>query len=81
VRMEGSNTPSTIGYTHSPPLMRRTSAVLHFAYLSVSAIGCHLLPFAMRPVFPSSDYYGSSVVLRLAPGRQSHVYAMENVLA
>ena len=35
------------------------------------AIRVRLSPFAMRTVFPSSDYYGVSVPMWLAPVRES----------
>jgi len=35
----------------------------------------HLTPFALWTAFPSADYYGVSVALRVAPGRQSRVSA------
>ena len=49
----------------------------------VSAIGisptftatllAHLPPFAMWPAFPSADYYGGSVPMRVAPFRESRI--------
>jgi hypothetical protein len=33
----------------------------------------YLAPFALWTAFPSADYYGASVAMRLAPGRQSRV--------
>jgi hypothetical protein len=33
----------------------------------------YLSPFALWPAFPTSDYYGDSVPMRLAPVRESHV--------
>jgi hypothetical protein len=39
--------------------------VSHLAYLSVQVSG-HLPPFPMWTAFPSSEYYGGSVALRLA---------------
>src|SRR5689334_20541909 len=46
--------------------------VSHLAYLAVWVSG-HLPPFAKWTAFPSSDYYGGSVALGLAPGRRSHI--------
>src|SRR5947209_19382894 len=46
--------------------------VSHLAYLIVWVSG-HLPPFAKWTAFPSSDYYGGSVALGLAPGRRSHI--------
>ncbi len=42
--------------------------VSHLAYLSVRVSG-HLPPFPMWTAFPSSEYYGGSVALRLAARR------------
>ena len=39
----------------------------------------HLSPFAMWRAFPTSDYYGDSVTLGLAPVRPSHVPLVLNV--
>ena len=42
--------------------------VSHLAYLAVQVSG-HLPPFPMWTAFPSSEYYGGSVALRLAARR------------
>ncbi len=47
-------------------------AHVHLARLSVE-LPSILLPFAMYWTFSSADYYGSSVPMRLAPLRASHV--------
>ena len=39
----------------------------------------HLSPFAMEWAFPTSDYYGDSVTLGLAPVRPSRVPLVLNV--
>jgi hypothetical protein len=38
-----------------------------------------LSPFALWPALPTSDYYGDSVTLGLAPVRPSHVPLVLNV--
>jgi hypothetical protein len=38
-----------------------------------ATLPAHLAPFALWTAFPSADYYGASVALRLSPGRQSRV--------
>src|SRR5437588_1741728 len=45
----------------------------HLAHLPVLSDRRHLPPFAMWPAFPTSDYYGGSVTIGLAPHRPSHV--------
>src|SRR4051812_16380156 len=47
-----------------------TSARGHLIYLA---------PFAMCQAFPGSDYYGASVALGVAPGRQSRVPLVADV--
>ena len=39
----------------------------------------HLTPFALCQAFPGSDYYGVSVALGVAPGRQSRVSSLVDV--
>src|ERR1043166_8488801 len=39
----------------------------------------HLAPFAWWTAFPSSDYYGASVALGVAPGRRSRVPCVVDV--
>src|SRR5439155_20287285 len=39
----------------------------HLAYLPVLSDRRHLPPFAMWSAFPTSDYYGGSVTIGLAP--------------
>jgi hypothetical protein len=73
--MEGSNTPSTIWYTHSPPLMRRTSASCIAHTSAILEDHRHLLPFPVCAALPRAEYYGSSVALRVAPCRPSHIPA------
>ncbi len=48
------------------------AASVHLARLPVE-LPSILLPFAMCWTFSSSDYYGSSVLMRLAPFRASRV--------
>jgi len=38
-----------------------------------ATFSAHLAPFALWTAFPSADYYGASVAMRLAPVRQSRV--------
>jgi len=40
----------------------------------------YLSPFAMWMVFPSSDYYGDSVPMRLASVRESRFSVMTDVI-
>ena len=46
---------------------------LHYASLCICHL-VHLSPFAMWSAFPSSDYYGDSVPMRLSPFRESRVF-------
>jgi hypothetical protein len=45
----------------------------HRAYPLLAENPTYLSPFAMWTAFPSADYYGDSVPMRLAPVRESRV--------
>src|SRR5690242_16436924 len=52
-----------------------SSNALAVCITHTSAFGhpTHLAPFAVWPAFPTSDYYGASVALGVAPVRRSRV--------
>ena len=52
--------------------------IVHLAPLAFE-MSPGLSPFAVWPALPSSDYYGDSVALGLAPGRPSRVPWVLNV--
>jgi hypothetical protein len=52
--------------------------ITHRTYLAVSS-PVHLPPFAMRPAFPASDYYGGSVAVGLSPRRRSRISSVIDV--
>ena len=45
----------------------------HTFSLVYKDVRIHLSPFALWPAFPTSDYYGDSVALGVAPFRRSRV--------
>jgi hypothetical protein len=54
----------------SADCITHTSAPGHLTYLA---------PFAVYQAFPGSDYYGASVAVGVAPGRQSRVPLVADV--
>ena len=54
----------------------RSSCIAHPLAFQMSP---SLSPFAMWPALPTSDYYGDSVTMGLAPVRPSHVPLVLNV--
>ena len=63
---------SPVGDIHS------VQVIVHLAPLAFE-MSPGLSPFAMWPALPTSDYYGDSVTLGLAPGRPSRVPLALNV--
>src|SRR5260370_16700687 len=53
--------------------MSRSASVFCITHTSASEHLTRLPPFALWTAFPSADYYGGSVALRLAPVRRSRV--------
>jgi len=53
--------------------MSRSASAFCITHTSASEHLTRLPPFALGTVFPSSDYYGGSVALRLSPVRRSRV--------
>src|SRR5215831_14253948 len=54
-------------------MISNTVSAFCITHTSTGERSDHLPPFAMWPVFPTSDYYGGSVTLGLAPRRRSRV--------
>ena len=57
----------------------KTVSAFRISRTLTSGSSDHLSPFAMWRAFPTSDYYGDSVTLGLAPVRSSHVPLVLNV--
>ena len=57
----------------------KTVSAFRISRTLTSGSSDHLSPFAMWRAFPTSDYYGDSVTLGLAPVRPSHVPLVLNV--
>jgi hypothetical protein len=57
----------------------KTVSAFRISRTLTSRLSDHLSPFAMWRAFPTSDYYGDSVTLGLAPFRPSHVPLVLNV--
>src|SRR5438132_5402036 len=53
--------------------MSKSMLVFCITHAFISGHLIHLAPFAMWTAFPSADYYGASVPMRLAPFRASRV--------
>jgi hypothetical protein len=60
-------------------LTPKTVSAFRISRTLTSGSSDHLSPFAMWRAFPTSDYYGDSVTLGLAPVRPSHVPLVLNV--
>src|SRR5437762_310538 len=59
--------------------MSRSALADCITHTSASGHLTYLAPFAMYQAFPGSDYYGASVALGVAPGRQSRVPLVADV--
>jgi hypothetical protein len=58
----------------------KTVSALRISRISTSGSSDHLSPFAMWRAFPTSDYYGDSVALGLAPrGRSRAPFGVERI--
>ena len=70
IRLSSSRKSGTVGLTVK-------SEASHFPWRSLVPV--NLPPFASWTAFPSSDYYGGSVALRLAPVRRSRLSCSSDV--
>ena len=70
----------TVSVSISSPVddLHSVQVIVHRAPLAFE-MSPSLSPFALWPALPTSDYYGDSVTLGLAPVRPSHVPLVLNV--
>ena len=70
----------TVSVSISSPVddLHSVQVIVHHAPLAFE-MSPSLSPFALWPALPTSDYYGDSVTLGLAPVRPSHVPLVPNV--
>jgi len=81
VDLTGPHGPTSSGSLRLPRSLMtpKTVSAFRISRTLTSGSSDHLSPFAMWRAFPTSDYYGDSVTLGLAPVRPSHVPLVLNV--